>query len=266
MPRCSRTEPRPQRFFLRGLASVAFAAVLAAVMGVPVEESLVGAGANGGTPSTNGSAGTVAAISGDLDCSGGLGAEDALHVLRYVAQIPGISDCLFAADVQCDNDRDAVDALLILRHIASLPATRIPPGCPGTGQPLPENPDLAGGVLVSAVAVDESYRVWLTNATGIAQVYDLAWGRPPLQRGGLFNGLLRSGPGKGEHNAPWTWHLDPEETGVAEGTIEECQGRPSFVEQNVEAWIELVGRFCPNVDQLVNVVDYRWMAEVLITD
>ena len=254
-----------------GVLLLAFVAGLTALIAVPVEEASLATGADGSTLRTDRLAGgasaeAVAPTSGDVDCSGDLRAEDALHVLRYVVQLPGTPDCLFATDVQCDNDRDAADALLILRHIASLPPTKTPPGCPDTGQPLPENAELAGGVLVSAVAIDESYRVWLTNATGIAQVYDLAWGRPPLQRGGLFNGLLRSGPGKGEHNAPWSWHLEPSATGVAEGVIEACTGRPSFVEQNVEAWIELVGRYCPEVTQLVSVVDYRWMTEVLITD
>jgi hypothetical protein len=245
----------------------------AVVMVAPVKEALPGLGGRVGIPATkvtSGGVGTtsgiVAPIAGDIDCSSELSAVDALHVLRYVAQLPGTPDCLFAADVQCDNDRDAVDALLILRHVASLAPTITPPGCPGIGQPLPDDPRFAGGVLVTAVEIDESYRVWLTGATGIALLYDLAWDRWPIDDGGFFNGPLRSGPGKGEHNAPWSWHLDPDETRVNEAVIESCTGRPSFVEQDVEGWIKMVGRYCPGVSQLVSVVDYRWMTEAEVTN
>jgi hypothetical protein len=272
-PAAGRAHPEPsrERWSLVGLVLlVSLGALIFPVMlGASANEPLPGLGAGAGTPGSNDTAAgasttgeTIAPISGDVDCSGQLSAVDALYVLRYVVQLPGAPGCLFAADVQCDNDRDAVDALLILRQIASLPPTTTPPWCPGIGQSLPNNPQLAGGVLVSATAVDESYRVWLTNATGIAMAYDFAWDRLPWRyQGGFFGGPLRSGPGAGEHNAPWSWHLDPNETSIGEGTVEECQGRPSFVEQNVEAWIQLIGRYCPSIDQLVSIVDYRWMNE-----
>jgi hypothetical protein len=45
---------------------------------------------------------------------------------------------------------------------------------------------------------------------------------------GFPAGPLRSG--NGEFNAPWTWHLDPEEVRLVEAAIEVCDGRPSYVE------------------------------------
>jgi hypothetical protein len=36
--------------------------------------------------------------------------------------------------------------------------------------------------------------------------------------------------GAGGFNAPWTWHLDPDEVRMTETAIEVCDGRPSYVE------------------------------------
>jgi hypothetical protein len=45
---------------------------------------------------------------------------------------------------------------------------------------------------------------------------------------GFPSGPLRSGDGG--FNAPWTWHLDPDEVRLVEAAIEVCDGRPSYVE------------------------------------
>ena len=45
---------------------------------------------------------------------------------------------------------------------------------------------------------------------------------------GFPAGPLRSG--NGGFNAPWTWHIDPEEVRLVEAAIEVCDGRPSYVE------------------------------------
>lgn len=44
-------------------------------------------------------------------------------------------------------------------------------------------------------------------------------------------GPLRSGDGG--FNAPWSWHLDPDEVRMTEAAIEVCDGRPSYVEDHV---------------------------------
>jgi hypothetical protein len=41
-------------------------------------------------------------------------------------------------------------------------------------------------------------------------------------------------PGDGGWNAPWSWHLDPEETRMVEAAIEVCDGTPSYVEAHLE--------------------------------
>jgi hypothetical protein len=51
------------------------------------------------------------------------------------------------------------------------------------------------------------------------------------RRSGFPIGPLRRGDGG--FNAPWSWHLDPDETRLAEAAIEVCDGMPSYVEANI---------------------------------
>ena len=44
---------------------------------------------------------------------------------------------------------------------------------------------------------------------------------------------------------------------MAEFTIEVCDGRPSFVEENVDEFVDNVGRYCPWSAALVQVEDFR---------
>lgn len=52
-------------------------------------------------------------------------------------------------------------------------------------------------------------------------------------------GPLRSGDGGS--NAPWSWHLDPDDTRLVEVAIELCDGRPSYVEEHRSAFTS----YCP---------------------
>lgn len=61
---------------------------------------------------------------------------DALFLLRFVAGIPPVAECLnLAGDVNCDGANTAVDALGVLRYVAGLPVNQ---GelCPKIGTPL----------------------------------------------------------------------------------------------------------------------------------
>lgn len=60
---------------------------------------------------------------------------------------------------------------------------------------------------------------------------------------GVINGPLRGGAGG--FNQPWSWHLDPDSVVVTDLAAEVCDGRPSFVEDDLDYWFESVGRFCP---------------------
>jgi hypothetical protein len=80
-----------------------------------------------------------AAAPGDTDCSGGVNALDALHVLRSSVQLPPPAECLADGDTNCDGDIDSIDALRIMRHASGLPVT-YPQGCPPMGPPSPTPP------------------------------------------------------------------------------------------------------------------------------
>ena len=44
---------------------------------------------------------------------------------------------------------------------------------------------------------------------------------------------------------------------IACPTIELCDGRPSMVEDSLDEWIDVVGRFCPWGASLISVDDLR---------
>ncbi len=114
--------------------------------------------------------------------------------------------------------------------------------------------ELSGGVLATFDVQGEVFQVWVTNAGTIGQLFDLADG---LSVANIPIGPLLAGPGRGDHNAPWSWHLDPAETSMAEATIELCSGLPSFVEADLDVWLNDVGSYCPWSAELAGLQDFR---------
>ncbi len=113
---------------------------------------------------------------------------------------------------------------------------------------------LQGGILATFSVEGETFKVWITNAQTVQQILDLRDGK---SQANIPNGPLLAGPGEGTHNEPWNWHLDPEATAMAEATIEVCSGLPSFVEADLNEWINNVGQYCPWSAALVKVEDFR---------
>jgi hypothetical protein len=113
---------------------------------------------------------------------------------------------------------------------------------------------LAGGILATFDVVGDTYKIWITNPATIDQVIALAEGESEAN---IPNGRIEYGPGQGDHNAPYSWHIDPEEVEMAEFTIELCDAEPSFVEENVEYFVDTVGWYCPWGAELVGYEDYR---------
>jgi hypothetical protein len=66
------------------------------------------------------------------------------------------------------------------------------------------------------------------------------------------NGRIARGAGVGDHNRPWSWHLDPDDIHLADVTIEICDATPGFVEQNLDDFMT-IGRYCPWNAELVRV-------------
>jgi hypothetical protein len=113
---------------------------------------------------------------------------------------------------------------------------------------------LRGGLLATFDAVGERFKVWVTNPQTIQQILDLEQGTGIAN---IPNGRILHGAGEGEHNVPWSWHLDPQDIEMAEFTMDVCDGIPSYVEEHIEEFVDTVGRYCPWSAKLVEVQDYR---------
>lgn len=85
----------------------------------------------------------------------------------------------------------------------------------------------------------EKFKVLVKNPSVAEELRRMLRG----ERFGIVNGELRRG--NGGFNYPWSWHLDPDTVEVADATIELCDGMPSFVESELEYWINVVKRYCP---------------------
>jgi hypothetical protein len=126
------------------------------------------------------------------------------------------------------------------------------PSATPTPEPTPH--PLAGGILATFDVVGEEFRAWVTNPGAIEQILALQAGE---RQASIPNGRILRGPGRADHNAPWTWHLDPEQIAMAEFTVEVCDGTPSFVESEIDYFVDTVRQYCPWSAKLLNVQDYR---------
>lgn len=123
-----------------------------------------------------------------------------------------------------------------------------------TATPTPPPAALSGGVLATFEAAGDTFHVWVTNPATIDQLLALQAGESAA---GIPNGKILAGPGAGDHNAPWSWHLDPEDIEMAELTMELCDGAPSYVEEHLADFTDTVGRYCPWSAQLTGLDDRR---------
>jgi hypothetical protein len=126
---------------------------------------------------------------------------------------------------------------------------------PAAEQPDPAvTPDLSGGVLATFDVTGETFKVWVTNPNTIEQLLALQAGESTAT---IPNGRILAGPGDGDHNAPWSWHLDPDDIELADFTIELCDGAPSYVEEHLAEFTDTVERYCPWAAQLTDLEDRR---------
>lgn len=112
----------------------------------------------------------------------------------------------------------------------------------------------SGGVLATYDVEGETFKVWVTDAEAIRQLIDISEGR---REGGIPNGRILRGSGEAAHNAPWSWHLDPEDIEIVDVTMELCDGAPWYVEENVDEYVDTVERYCPWGAELVDLEDLR---------
>lgn len=121
------------------------------------------------------------------------------------------------------------------------------------GDPGDPPATIDGGIVATFDVLGERFSAWVTDETAIADILAL---RDGTSMANIPNGRLLRGPGAEDHNAPWSWHLDPEDIQMAENTIEACDGRPSTVEAMLDAYLT-IGRYCPWSAVLVSVDDRR---------
>lgn len=109
---------------------------------------------------------------------------------------------------------------------------------------------LHGGVLATFDVGDERIHIWATNPVTIQKLVALRR-RPntPL----VATGPVLRGPGPGDHNAPWNWHMDPNAVGVTELPQEVCSGGPSQTENGQAALFFS----CLSAAYLVDLQDLR---------
>lgn len=123
------------------------------------------------------------------------------------------------------------------------------------GPTSPSDPSqLKGGVLATFAVGNEQFKVWVTNGSAIARLEALSRG---AGGGSIPNARVRRGPGRGAHNAPYSWHMDPTDIEIVDATIELCDGNPKYVDENVSEYVDRIGRYCPWGAKLVTLVDYR---------
>lgn len=110
----------------------------------------------------------------------------------------------------------------------------------GGGSPTEPDPPMAVFRVDSCPdQAGEDFRVLMRDPALIAEAERL------IATGGQRIVLGRLAAGDGGFNAPWSWHLDPATLEFADVTIEVCSGCASFVENDLDVWLNNVGSFCP---------------------
>lgn len=151
------------------------------------------------------------------------------EVVRSVLIALGAAPLSACANADANND----EQVTIDEIVAGV--GRLLEGCP-----------LGSGALYEVHACGEPFRVLLRQPQAIEEAERILAGSEPQK---IVIGELR--PGNGNFNGPWRWHLEPCSVGFAEAAIELCDGCPSYVEEHLAEWLEVVRRYCPWSAQLV---------------
>ncbi len=139
-----------------------------------------------------------------------------------------------------------------LRRAAAIVAALLAVSCSST--PTAPSPDLRGGVVATFAVGSERFNVFVTNPQAIAQLVALQQGTGLAN---IPNARIHRGTGAGNHNAPYSWHLDPSDIEITALAIELCDGAPTYVDANVDEYVDTVKRYCPWGARLVGLADYR---------
>lgn len=120
--------------------------------------------------------------------------------------------------------------------------------------PTDPSPELKGGVVAVYEVTGERFSVFVKNPTAVQRLVRIRNGE---NLGQIPNGRILRGAGAANHNAPRAWHLDPDEIEIVDTVIELCDGRPSYVDDNIAEFVDVIGRYCPWGAKLVRIEDHR---------
>jgi hypothetical protein len=133
----------------------------------------------------------------------------------------------------------------VLRTLAvAVMAAVVLPGCEEDAT----SPNEAAGTFVVQV-VDEQFRVRIDDGPTAAQA------RALISNGRSINVNGEIERGNGGFNAGYSWHLDPTTVEFVDVTIELCDGMPSYVEANVDYYVDTVKQYCPWGAKVVSEVN-----------
>jgi len=140
-------------------------------------------------------------------------------------------------------------SLFALIIVTALAGTLLP-SCASPTAPA----GLGGGVLATFQTGSQTFKVFVTKASTIEALFALQRGEASAS---IPNGRILRGSGVAGHNEPYSWHLDPSDVDMADATIELCDGSPSYVEDHVAEYVDVIGRYCPWGATLAALQDLR---------
>jgi hypothetical protein len=113
----------------------------------------------------------------------------------------------------------------------------------------PSDPGASATTFRVQACSSQTFTVRMHDPQLIQRAADLV-GQPDQP---ILNGTLARGDGG--FNQPWSWHLVPGSVQFADLTTEVCDGCPQMVEQDLDYWVDTVGRFCPWSSRIVARLD-----------
>jgi hypothetical protein len=162
---------------------------------------------------------------GDCDGDGAVTVDELILAVAIAFGTRPVEDCP-SADANSSGTIDVSELVLAVQQALE--------GCPLEG---------ALFVVRACASLDDpdgqTFHALIRDPAAIAEAEDLIGAGQ--QR--ILSGQLLAGDGG--FNAPWSWRLDPDTVGFADFTIELCDGCPSFVEKDLEYWLDTVGQYCP---------------------
>lgn len=99
--------------------------------------------------------------------------------------------------------------------------------------------------------IDYTFVAKTSNSEVIAKL-EQELEKPFDERNMHINGSIERG--EVEYNNNWSWHFVENQWDLVEISTEVCDGRPSFVEEELNYWVDQVGRFCPWSSRVVEEV------------